>query len=94
MFEELEDLQAHMYEHDDELEETSKNERATMIEKSSSKGTDNQMARPDESMESEDSELEVEEEVDEDEEEDITNNENKEQTCSVLSTDIVTVSVA
>ena len=90
MFEELEDLQTHMYEHDDEVEESSKNTRATMVQKTSGKEPDGRLASTDETMESEESE----EEDDEDESIDDENCRNEEDDQSVLSTEIVTVSTS
>lgn len=86
MFEELEDLQAHMYEHEDEVEEATKSDRATMVQKSRSKERTPQPVSTDETVESGESEGEEEEELDDSIEA------NEEDNCIVLSTEIVTVS--
>ena len=86
MFEELEDLQTHMYEHEDEVEEAAKSDRATMVQKNRSKEGAPQPVSTDETVDSGESEEEEEGELDED------IGVNEEDDCIVLSTEIVTVS--
>ncbi|XP_065068982.1 zinc finger protein 182-like isoform X2 [Rhopilema esculentum] len=54
MFEDLEDLQTHMYEHDDEVQENVKATQATMVQRTQNKNSE---ANNDESMESEEEEI-------------------------------------
>ena len=86
MFEDLEDLQTHMYEHDDEVEETPKSDRATMVQKGRNKKQAPQSVGITETVESEEYDEEEEEELDE------HDDRNEEGNCIVLSTEIVTVS--
>jgi len=84
MFEELEELQSHMFEHDDEVELTAKNGRATMVQKNRIKAEVLKPVSVDETMESEEFEVEEEQE----EFDDSVEGEN----YTVLSTEIVEVS--
>ena len=84
MFEEVEELQSHIYEQHDEIEETAKSGRATMVQKSRLKAEALKPVSVDETMESEEFEVEDEHEEFDDSVEG--------EHYTVLSTEIVEVS--